>query len=146
MALITLKPSLTLSLARHALTAAQQYAESNELKVSLWVVDAQGLPVHFAHLDGAPFLSQTIALHKALTAANFGRPTADWDERLRACSPGVQIGLPLQAGMALFGGGLPFVHQGTVLGAIGVSGASEAQDMACAAAAVQRVEALLQAD
>lgn len=143
MSYLASKPSLTLALARQAVQAAQEYAEASHLRVCLWVVNAQGLPVHFAHLDGAPFLSQNIALNKALTAANFGRSTAEWDERLRHCSPGVQAGLPLQAGMALFGGGLPFVYREEVIGAIGVSGASEAQDIACAAAAVKRVEQLL---
>ncbi|SFA59660.1 GlcG/HbpS family heme-binding protein [Metapseudomonas otitidis] len=108
-------------------------------RVSIAVVDASGLPIHTAHMDGAPQPSRDIALHKAITAAGFGVATSAWDQRLAACSPGVRQGLPLQPNLALFGGGEPFLHDSRVIGAIGVSGASEAIDAACAQAASQSV-------
>ena len=99
-----------------------------------------------SHMDGAPRPSQAIALNKALTAAGFARSTSDWTDRLQGCSVAVQTGLPLQPGIALFGGGEPFLVNGEVVGAIGVSGASEANDSMCAEAAAQRISNLALVD
>ncbi|MFD2641934.1 GlcG/HbpS family heme-binding protein [Pseudomonas japonica] len=144
-ALLRQQSSLTLRLAMDALSAAVDFAEQAGLRVSLVLVDASGQPIHSAHMDGAPRPCQTIALHKAQTAAGFGVSTSAWEERLQKASAAVREGLPLQPGLALFGGGEPFLHDGQVIGAIGVSGASEALDANCARAAVDRVRALLDA-
>ena len=48
--------------------------------------------------------------------------------------PAVLAGLTAQPGLALFGGGLPIIAEGTVIGGIGVSGASADQDEDCAQA------------
>lgn len=136
--------TLTLPLAIQALQAALDSATQQQVKVSLMIVDSSGLPIQSAHMDGAPRPAQTIALRKALTAAGFGIATADWSQRLELCSDAVRNGLPLQPGMTLFGGGEPFLHADEVIGAIGVSGASEAIDILCAKAAVEHVKRLLQ--
>ncbi len=137
------QPSITLRLAMQAMQAAVEFAEHSDLRVSLVILDAGGQPVHSAHMDGAPRPCQAVALNKALTAAGFGVSTQVWEERLQKCSAAVRDGLPLQPNMALFGGGEPFVLDGQVIGAIGVSGASEAMDARCAQAAVDKVRALL---
>ncbi|MGE8407120.1 MAG: GlcG/HbpS family heme-binding protein [Pseudomonas sp.] len=137
------QPSITLRLAMQAMQAAVDFAEHSDLRVSLVILDAGGQPVHSAHMDGAPRPCQAVALNKALTAAGFGVSTQVWEERLQKCSAAVRDGLPLQPNMALFGGGEPFVLDGQVIGAIGVSGASEAMDARCAQAAVDKVRALL---
>jgi uncharacterized protein GlcG (DUF336 family) len=137
--------TLTLPLAAQAMQAALDAATQQQVKVSLAIVDGSGLPIHTAHMDGAPRPAYAIALRKALTAAGFGIGTADWGQRLEHCSEAVRNGLPLQPGMALFGGGEPLRHAGQVIGAIGVSGASETIDTLCAKAAANYVTALLQA-
>ncbi|WP_017936896.1 GlcG/HbpS family heme-binding protein [Zestomonas thermotolerans] len=137
--------SISLRLAMHALQAAVDEAERQGVRISIVVVDAAGRPIHTAHMDGAPLPSQEIALNKARTAVGFGLPTSAWTQRLERCSAAVRQGLPLQPGLALFGGGKPFRHAGQVIGAIGVSGASEELDRTCAQAAVERVETLLAA-
>lgn len=135
--------SLSLALAMQALQAALDKAVSAKVNVSIAVVDAAGHLLHMAHMDGAPLLSRDIALNKARTAVSFGLATHAWQERLERCSPAVRQGLPMQPGMALFGGGEPFRHAGQTIGAIGISGASEAVDGECASAALARVEQLL---
>lgn len=137
-------PSLSLALAMSALQAALQHAQNAGVNVSIAVVDGAGHLLHMAHMDGAPLLSRDIALNKARTAVSFGLATHAWQERLQRCSPAVRQGLPLQPGLALFGGGEPFRHAGQVIGAIGISGASEALDGACAGAALARVTQLLE--
>lgn len=141
--LIRQSPTLSLALAMQALQAALDKALSTQVSISIAVVDAAGHMLHMAHMDGAPLLCRDIALNKARTAVSFGLPTNAWQERLERCSPAVRQGLPLQPGMALFGGGEPFRHAGHTIGAIGISGASEAVDGECARAALERVEQLL---
>ncbi|WP_161867706.1 GlcG/HbpS family heme-binding protein [Pseudomonas yangonensis] len=141
--LIRQSPTLSLALAMQALQAALDKALSTQVSISIAVVDAAGHMLHMAHMDGAPLLCRDIALNKARTAVSFGLPTNAWQERLERCSPAVRQGLPLQPGMALFGGGKPFRHAGHTIGAIGISGASEAVDGECARAALERVEQLL---
>ncbi|WP_079227405.1 GlcG/HbpS family heme-binding protein [Pseudomonas putida] len=138
--------TITLDLAIQGMQAAIEQAQGLSVSVSLVIVDAGGMTVHMSHMDGAPRPSQAIALNKALTAAGFGRSTSEWTDRLLGCSPAVQTGLPLQAGMALFGGGEPFLVNGEVVGAIGVSGASEANDGVCAKAAAKRISDLALTD
>lgn len=140
---IRLQHTIGLPLARHALEAALDAAEAASLRISVAVVDAGGQLIHMAHMDGAPVHSRDIALNKAITAAGFGVSTSLWTSRLEHCSPAVRHGLPLQPRMALFGGGEPFIACGAALGAIGVSGASEADDTRCALAAIERFKALL---
>lgn len=106
-------------------------------------INACGQLIHMSHMDNAPLLCREIALNKALTAVSFGIPTHKWSERLELCSPAVRQGLPLQPGMALFGGGEPIHLDGTVIGGIGVSGASEAVDMECALKGVERIATVL---
>lgn len=138
--------TITLGLAVQGMQAAIEQAQDLGVKVSLVIVDASGMTIQMSHMDGAPRPSQAIALNKALTAAGFGRSTSEWTDRLQGCSPAVQTGLPLQAGMALFGGGEPFLVNGEVVGAIGVSGASEINDGLCAEAAAQRISDLVLLD
>ena len=56
---------LGLALAMRALHATLEAAEQHGVRVSIAVVDASGLPIHTAHMDGAPQPSRDIALHKA---------------------------------------------------------------------------------
>nr|WP_315983490.1 heme-binding protein [Aliamphritea spongicola] len=72
---------------------------------------------------------------KAYTAVSFGFGTHLWQQRL-ADKPHLLSGLTQQPDMVLFGGGLPVTYNGQLVGAVGVSGASEAQDQACAAAGI----------
>lgn len=137
--------TITLALAMRALQAALEEAQRASVRVSIVIVDAAGQPIHMAHMDGAPAPCRAIAANKALTAAGFGLSTGAWAERLQRSSDMVRQGLPLQNGLVLFGGGEPFLLDGTVIGAVGVSGASEAQDAACAEAAVRCVADVVEA-
>lgn len=141
--LLRQQQTITLRLAMQALDAAVSFAEQAGVRVSVAILDASGQPINSAHMDGAPRPCQAIALNKALTAAGFGVSTQVWEERLQKCSTAVREGLPLQPNLALFGGGEPFLLDAQVIGAIGVSGASEAQDAACAQAAVEKIRELL---
>ncbi|WP_236531136.1 GlcG/HbpS family heme-binding protein [Pseudomonas syringae] len=141
--MILTQSCLTLDLARHCLNATLQKASELNVRVSIAIVDVGGNLIHMAHMDGAPLQSRDIALNKALTAVGFGISTSQWQSRLERCSTAVQRGLPAQPTIALFGGGEPFRLTSQVIGAIGVSGASEAIDCECALAAIARATELL---
>jgi hypothetical protein len=53
---------------------------------------------------------------------DYGLSTSAWEHRLENRSDAVRQGLPLQAGLVLFGGGEPFLDEEDIVGAIGVSG------------------------
>lgn len=122
--------------AHFAVRAAVGKAVELGVQVSVAIVDTRGIQVAALHMPGASLHSIDVALDKAYTAASFGFPTRDWHDVLGTFSPQVQAGIIQRPRLVVFGGGIPFLLDGERIGAIGVSGASEAQDELCAAAAV----------
>ena len=121
-----------------AVRAAVAHAEGLGLRINAAVTDASGVLAAFLRMPGAFLHSVDIAIDKAYTAASFGLPTQAWrgvigqDDALR-------IGLPLRPRMVVFGGGLPIVEDGELIGGIGVSGGSAEQDEACARAGLAAI-------
>ncbi|KFX67379.1 ATP:cob(I)alamin adenosyltransferase [Pseudomonas taeanensis MS-3] len=111
--------------------AAVAHAEELGVRIHVSVVDRAGLPLAYLRMNGAFLHSQGIAEDKAYTAASFGFSTRDWLEVL-GDNPRLRIGLPRRERLVVFGGGLPILLDGECIGGIGVSGASEEQDEACA--------------
>jgi glc operon protein GlcG len=101
--------------------------------VNAAVVDAGGNLAGFLRAPGAFLHSIAIAQDKAYTAAGFGLAT-DALYRLIQDNPGLRDGLIRRDRLTAFAGGFPIVVDGRVVGGIGVSGASEEQDCACARA------------
>lgn len=118
--------------ATEAVQAAAARAQALGVHVNVAVVDPSGLLAGFVRMPGAPLHSIDIAIDKAYTAASFALPTHQWPQVLQAHSAAVRDGLLRRARFVALGGGLPIVSDGVVIGAIGVSGASEAQDEAIA--------------
>ncbi|RQR33060.1 heme-binding protein [Burkholderia sp. Bp9143] len=118
--------------ASRAAQAAAEAAERLGVRVNVAVVDAAGLLAAFVRMPGAPLHSIDIAIDKAYTAASFGLPTGAWHDALASHSDAVRQGLVLRPRFVAFGGGLPIVDDGALIGGIGVSGGSETQDEQCA--------------
>lgn len=118
--------------AARAAHAAADAAERLGVRVNVAVVDAAGLLAAFVRMPGAPLHSIDIAIDKAYTAASFGLPTDAWHVALASHSDAVRQGLVLRPRFVAFGGGLPIVEGDALIGGIGVSGGSEAQDAQCA--------------
>jgi uncharacterized protein GlcG (DUF336 family) len=125
---------LSLLQAQSVLSAALAAAEEQGTRMDIAVVDAGGHLKAFARMDGAWLGSIDIALAKARTARYFDLPS----EELGALS---QPGGPLygiegsNGGLITFPGGLPLLgFDGTVIGAIGVSGSTVENDRAVAEA------------
>ena len=122
-----------------AVQAAVTEAAAIGVKINVAVVDSSGTLMAFLRMPNAPLHSIELAIDKAYTAASFGLPTHLWHDALQAHSPAVQDGIPRRARFVAFGGGLPILEQGVMIGAIGVSGASEEQDQQCAQAGLRAI-------
>jgi glc operon protein GlcG len=91
------------------------------------VVDRHGELVAFLRTDGCGLASINIAIHKAFTAARERVESGALGERSRMEGfPLTNFGDPRYVG---WGGGVPIIVAGEVIGAIGVSGLPEAADV-----------------
>ncbi|WP_454875009.1 GlcG/HbpS family heme-binding protein [Paraburkholderia xenovorans] len=124
---------------RSAVGGAVRKALELEVWICVAIVDVGGNLVAFLRMPGAPLHSISISEDKAYTAVSFGMPTSRWHEELKTQSEAVRQGLLLRPRFVAFGGGLPICVAGEVIGGIGVSGASEEQDEACAQAALAAI-------
>jgi len=103
------------------------------------VVDPHGELVAFLRTDGCPLASINNAIHKAFTAAREGVESAVIGERSREEGfPVTNFGDLRYTG---WGGGVPIVVDGAVIGAVGVSGLAEADDVELARGAAASVVA-----
>lgn len=123
------------SLSDSVIAAAAAEARSIGVPMNVAVLDSGANLKAFLRMDGALLGSVDIALRKARTAALFGMSTEAVGE---FCKPGgTSPGLDsTNGGLVVFAGGLPLrAPDGTLIGAVGVSGGSVAQDLQVAAAA-----------
>ena len=93
------------------------------------VADAHGELVALLRLDGAPLPSIQIAMNKAYTAARERKPSRDIGRKVRDPEKGFDIAYFGDPKILGWGGGLPVVLDGAVVGAVGVSGLPEAEDI-----------------
>ena len=120
--------ALTLAGARAALDAALARAEEMGARMNVAVADAGGTIVAFARMDGAFNLSGGIARDKARTVVGFGGvPSAGLYEAIEG-EPAVRDGIANRDGVAAFGGGVPILVDGELVGAVGASGGSAEED------------------
>ncbi|MFM6851894.1 MAG: GlcG/HbpS family heme-binding protein [Terrabacter sp.] len=107
------------------------------LRVSVAVVDERGFDLLVVRGDGASWFTPEVARTKARTAAAFGRPSESLLE-LRAAHPDlfVLLGVELPFSPTPLPGGVPVQLDDRLVGGLGVSGASPAQDAQLAVAAV----------
>lgn len=126
--------SIDLLGAQQILLGCEQAAGSMGAAVCVAVTDRQGHLLAFCRMDGAPLLSISLAKDKAWSVAAFnGLPTDAWWELIRD-EPALAQGIVKTERLIVFGGGKPVLLDGELIGAVGVSGGSEAQDVAIAAA------------
>jgi glc operon protein GlcG len=118
------QPTLSLAGARTVADAAAAAAIARHAGGAIAIVDAGGHLLFLERLDETFPAASAVAVEKARTAATFRRPTRDFEKAVangRTALLGVSIMTPLQ-------GGVPIVVDGRVVGAVGVSGASSAQE------------------
>ena len=127
---------LTLAQAQEVLKAALVKAEAQGVPMNIAVVDAGGNLKAFAREDGAFLGSIDVATKKARTARFFNMSTAQLGA---ASQPGKELyGIEVtNDGLVIFGGGELLKNKdGVIVGAVGVSGGSVAEDTNVAKAGV----------
>ena len=104
--------------------AAAAEAKKRNWKMAIAVVDPSGDLVYFVKLDGTAYSYAKIAEHKARSAAIFRRPTKVFFDAMESGHPYVMT----LDGMIGADGGLPITESGKIIGGIGTSGGTGAQD------------------
>jgi uncharacterized protein GlcG (DUF336 family) len=133
MQLVVTTPGIGWEAASTAAQAAVRHAEKNGWRINVGVVDRGGNLMAFLRMPGAFLHSIELAIDKAFTAASFGFPTRQWMAAV-GHDEGMKLGFSARPRLVVFGGGLPIRVGDDWIGGIGVSGASEAEDEACAVA------------
>lgn len=116
--------ALTAAAVKNVLAAAEAKAKENQWNVSIAVTDPAGDLLGFIKLDGAATGTVQIAQGKARTAARFGRPTKVYADRILNDT----LTFLSVEGVVQLQGGVPIIVNGRVIGAVGVSGVTSAQD------------------
>jgi glc operon protein GlcG len=129
---VNLLSNLNLQLAQALLArAVDKVGRQCDKPVCISVCDSQGFLVGFFRMDNAPVRSIQIAHQKAYTSTRMGVTTEEFLARLRREEIPISYFCdPLLT--ALPGGAVLSDAQGSVIGAIGVSGLTPAEDQAVA--------------
>jgi uncharacterized protein GlcG (DUF336 family) len=116
--------TLTLEGARRVAAGAESEARRRGWEVAIAVVDPGGGLIVFHRMDGVQHASLDLAIGKARTSARFRRPSKAMAE---AVGRGV-VGLVGVDGMLMMEGALPVTVKFEVVGDVGISGMTGAQD------------------
>jgi glc operon protein GlcG len=123
MALLAVANTLTLAAAKQIAQAAESFASANKWNVVIAIVDSGSNLLYLQRMDGALVGSIAISQHKARTAVQFKCPTKDFETGLAGGSTSL-----LKLDILPYEGGVPIIADGAIVGAIGVSGGTPAQD------------------
>jgi glc operon protein GlcG len=122
--------------AKKLAAGAMAEAQRNSWRVAIAIVDTHGFLKYYEMMDDTQTASATVAVDKARTAAMFRRPTKMFEEGIaagRTALLGMHGATPIE-------GGLPIVVNGKVIGGIGVSGLTSAQDAQVAQAGLNTLK------
>ncbi|MFK8250907.1 GlcG/HbpS family heme-binding protein [Ancylobacter terrae] len=133
------RTSLSLSDAKLMLQAGEARATSFGIAYNIAVVDGSGALIAFSRQDGALIGSIDLAIGKAVTARLFDKTTAFLNELAQPGAPLFGIGHSNGGRVIIFGGGIPAVLDGEIIGAVGASAGTVEQDIAVAEAAVAAI-------
>jgi uncharacterized protein GlcG (DUF336 family) len=128
---------MNLERARTIIAAAEKKAHEIGQPMNIAVVDAGGNLVAHVRMDKAWIGSVDISINKAWTARAFDISTKDLAEHSQSGGQFFGIHASNHGRVMIFAGGIPLQRDGHVVGAIGVSGGSGAQDHAVAEAGAQ---------
>ena len=117
-------PQITLETAKKIAAAAEAEARKNNWRMAIAIVDTHGMLVYYELLDDTQTGSANVAVEKAKTAAMFRRPSKEFEDNIAGGRNAI-LGL---GNVTPIEGGVPIVIGGKIVGAIGASGGSSAQD------------------
>ncbi len=122
--------------ARILIEGATAKAREIGVPMCIAITDESGNLLAFERMDGGKVTSITVAQDKSFTASAARKATHEYNA---ACVPGnLVFGIHTALGgrLCVVGGGLPVMVNGEVVGGIGLSSGTPAQDMDCAQAGI----------
>ncbi len=129
-------PNINLATAKKVAAAAEAEAAKLKINVVIAIVDTGGQLVYLERFDVVQWGSLDVALHKAKCSVQYKRPTKALEDLI---AKGTLTYLTLD-GISAIEGGVPIIQDGKIIGAIGVSGGSSAQDGQVATAGAAMVK------
>jgi len=117
-------PNINLAMAKKVAVAAAEEAAKLKINVVIAIVDTGGHLVYLERFDVVQWGSNKVAVHKARCSVQYKRPTKALEDVI---AKGNMPYLTLD-GISAIEGGVPIIQDGKIIGAIGVSGGSSAQD------------------
>ncbi|MEF3306141.1 GlcG/HbpS family heme-binding protein [Paenibacillus sp. GYB003] len=133
---------MTLETAKALIAAAERKSRELGLAVDIAIVDDGGNLVAFHRMDNARIAGIDISQGKAWTSVAMRMPTANLAQSAQPGGPTFGINTTNGGRLVILGGGIPLVKDKTIVGGVGVSGGTSAQDIEIATAAVQAFESL----
>jgi uncharacterized protein GlcG (DUF336 family) len=127
--------ALTLDVATKCMGQALAESKKNNWNMAIAIVDSGSHLVAFERMDNTQIGSINIAIGKATTANNLRRPSKALEDAIG----GGRHALLGVAGITPLEGGVPLVLDGKIMGAIGVSGETSAQDAQVARACADNI-------
>jgi len=121
-------PTLGLDEALKAISAITAELKKRNLTATIAVADAFGELIALHRLDGSPLAPINIAMNKAWTAARERQPTRDIGQAARHPQTGFDIAYYSDPRYIGWGGGVPVLLNGKVIGSVAVSGLAEEID------------------
>ena len=127
------KHQMTLALANALIEKVKAKASEMGVDVVIAVSDKAGRPVAIQCMDGAYIASFDIALNKTYTSASLKMSTAQLADLSQPGQDLYGIQFTNNGKIVIFGGGEVLEYDGRIVGALGVSGGTAAEDTAIAA-------------
>lgn len=135
--------SITLSAAKKLAERVEAEAERIGVKAVVVIADNSGRPILCEVMDGAFIASYDVALQKAFTVTALKMSTIDLKPLAQPGGSLYGIQFTNDSHIVIFGGGEPLRVGDTIVGGLGVSGGSEAEDTALAAFGARAFEELV---
>ncbi len=130
--------NLSLQAALLACNEAIKKAYELNIQIAVSVCDNAGLELAFLRMNGSYIHSIDIAKDKAYTSASFKFSSGTWIDIFKN-NKHLEQGFSNRHRLIPFGGGLPIFINKETIGAIGVSGGSEEEDILCAKAGIDKL-------
>jgi uncharacterized protein GlcG (DUF336 family) len=133
------KKALTLDVAKQLAAAAEKEAANNKWTMVIAILDDGGNLLLLHRMDETQIGSIEVAIAKARSAISFKRPTKVFEDAVAGGRNAI-LALP---GAIPVEGGLPITVDGKIIGAIGASGGTSAQDGQAAKAGLDALTKIL---
>lgn len=129
---------LTLEDAKFIMKEAEEKAKEIGVDMDIAIVDDGGHLLMFERMDGAKLTSISIAIDKAFTAAGAKKATHEYADIAKPNGSAFGINTSNQGRFIIFGGGVPIIIEGQVVGAVGCSSGTAEEDRIVAEYAISK--------